>query len=138
MPPSATPGGTGTLRVAAVQFAVGADPEENLATVVRMIDRAGAEGPQVVVLPEFCNHLSVYDDADHAWRLLSWAPGQPDTVAQFFQFPFGPRPWDRGTEFAVAEITFVLCERIAARIRAATSGIMDVNGSLCPSPSAAV
>ena len=58
---------TDTIRVAAAQFAIGSDLDENLATVIRMIDRAAEESPDVVVLPEFCNHLSVYDSADHAW-----------------------------------------------------------------------
>ncbi|WP_243057061.1 carbon-nitrogen hydrolase family protein [Nocardioides sp. SR21] len=54
------------LRVAAVQFAVTEDVDENLATCLRMTDRAAAEGAQVVVLPEFCNHVSWYDGREHA------------------------------------------------------------------------
>ncbi|GAA4368349.1 nitrilase-related carbon-nitrogen hydrolase [Nocardioides caricicola] len=54
------------LRVAAVQFAVTEDVDENLATCLRMTDRAAAEGARVVVLPEFCNHVSWYDDRAHA------------------------------------------------------------------------
>ena len=57
------------VRVAAVQFAVTEDVEENLATCLRMTDRAAAEGAQVVVLPEFCNHVSWYDDREHARRM---------------------------------------------------------------------
>ncbi len=53
------------LRVAAVQFATGTDLDENLATCTRMLDAAAAEGAELVVLPEFCNHISVYDSADH-------------------------------------------------------------------------
>jgi predicted amidohydrolase len=53
------------VRVAAVQFATGADVEANLATVLRMLQQA--RGAEVIVLPEFCNHPSWYDDADHAW-----------------------------------------------------------------------
>jgi len=53
------------LRVAAAQFAVGIDVDANLATCVRMLDEAAATGAELVVLPEFCNHLSVYDSADH-------------------------------------------------------------------------
>ena len=52
------------LRVAAAQFAVGTDVDANLATCVRMLDEAAAVGAKLVVLPEFCNHLSVYDSAD--------------------------------------------------------------------------
>ena len=67
------------LRVAAVQFAVTEDVEENLATCLRMTDRAAAEGAQVVVLPEFCNHVSWYDDREHAsgWRSPSTARSWP-------------------------------------------------------------
>ena len=57
------------MRVAAVQFAVTEDVEANLATCLRMIDRAAADGAQVVVLPEFCNHVSWYDDREHARRM---------------------------------------------------------------------
>ena len=57
------------VRVAAVQFAVTEDVDENLATCLRMTDRAAAEGAQVVVLPEFCNHVSWYDDREHARRM---------------------------------------------------------------------
>jgi len=51
--------------VAAAQFAVGTDVDANLAVCARMLDMAAGEGAQLVVLPEFCNHLSVYDSADH-------------------------------------------------------------------------
>ena len=53
-------------RVAALQFASGTNVEENLQTCLRMIDRAATHDPQIMVLPEFSNHISWYDDADHA------------------------------------------------------------------------
>lgn len=53
------------VRVAAAQFATGTDLDENLATCLRMLDAAAAEGAELVVMPEFCNHLSVYEDQDH-------------------------------------------------------------------------
>ena len=53
------------VRVAAVQFATGTDLGENLATCLQMLDAAAAERAELVVMPEFCNHLSVYDDQDH-------------------------------------------------------------------------
>jgi deaminated glutathione amidase len=59
----------GRVRVAAVQLSSGIDQEENLATCRRMIDRAAGEGAQVIVLPEFCNHPSWYDDEAHAWAV---------------------------------------------------------------------
>ncbi|WP_327707567.1 hypothetical protein OG912_00085 [Streptomyces sp. NBC_00464] len=60
------------MRVAAVQFAVGQDVSANLAGCLRMIDQAAAEGADLVVLPGFCNHLSWYDDRDHARRMACW------------------------------------------------------------------
>ena len=39
-----------------------------------MIDQAAAERADLVVLPEFCNHLSWYDDRDHA-RRMACRPG---------------------------------------------------------------
>lgn len=56
---------TDQVRAAAVQFATGTDLDENLATCLRMLDAAAAEGAELVVMPEFCNHLSVYRDQDH-------------------------------------------------------------------------
>ncbi|MFD3759947.1 nitrilase-related carbon-nitrogen hydrolase [Streptomyces sp. NPDC058622] len=55
-----------TFRVAAAQFAVGGDRKANLATCTRMIDAAAERGAVLVVLPEFCNHLSWYDDRQEA------------------------------------------------------------------------
>ncbi|MEP5568850.1 MAG: carbon-nitrogen hydrolase family protein [Halioglobus sp.] len=54
-------------RVAALQFASGTDVDANLATCTEMIDEAAQYQPGVMVLPEFCNHISWYDDADHVW-----------------------------------------------------------------------
>lgn len=56
-------------RIAALQFAVGADVEANLATCRRMIDQAARRRPHLMVLPEFCNHLAWYADHDHAWQV---------------------------------------------------------------------
>ncbi len=53
------------LRVAAVQFATTTDLNENLATCLRMLDAASAEGADLVVMPEFCNHISVYESSAH-------------------------------------------------------------------------
>ncbi len=57
------------VTVAAVQFATSTDVEENLATCLRMIDSAAATGAQLIVLPEFSNHPSVYDSAEHCHRV---------------------------------------------------------------------
>lgn len=53
------------MKVAAVQFSTGSDLDENLATCLRMLNAAAEQGADLVVLPEFCNHISVYDDAEH-------------------------------------------------------------------------
>ncbi|MFD3326643.1 nitrilase-related carbon-nitrogen hydrolase [Streptomyces sp. NPDC058701] len=55
-----------TFRVAAAQFAVGRDRKANLAACTRMIDTAAERGAILLVLPEFCNHLSWYDDRQEA------------------------------------------------------------------------
>ena len=53
-------------RVAAVQFASGTDVDANLQTCLRMIDQAALIEPEIMVLPEFCNHISWYEEAEHA------------------------------------------------------------------------
>ena len=58
-----------TIRAAAVQFATTTDPAENLDTCLRMLRAAAKDKPQLIVLPEFCNHLSWYDDREHARRM---------------------------------------------------------------------
>jgi predicted amidohydrolase len=58
-----------TVRVAAVQLGAGLDVEENLAACLRMLDEAATHKPDLVVLPEFCNHLSWYDDKAHCYRV---------------------------------------------------------------------
>lgn len=63
------------VRVAAVQYAVGESVEENLATALRMVDRAVAEGAELVVLPEFGNHVSWYADREHARRFAQAIDG---------------------------------------------------------------
>ncbi len=58
-----------SIRVAALQFATASTVDENLDSCLRMIDQAAEAGAQLMVLPEFCNHLSWYRDADHAWAV---------------------------------------------------------------------
>lgn len=57
------------VTVAAAQFATAADVAENLAVCLEVIDEAADSGAEIIVLPEFCNHLSVYDDIDHCRRV---------------------------------------------------------------------
>ncbi|MBF6331172.1 nitrilase-related carbon-nitrogen hydrolase [Nocardia transvalensis] len=56
-------------RVAAAQLAAGTDVEANLETCLRLIDAAAEAGAELLVLPEFCNHLSWYADRAHAHRM---------------------------------------------------------------------
>lgn len=56
-------------RVAAAQLAAGTDVAVNLDACLRMIDAAAAATAELVVLPEFCNHLSWYEDRAHAHRM---------------------------------------------------------------------
>ena len=58
-----------TVRVAAVQLAAGIDVEANLAACLRMIDEAATHTPDLMVLPEFVNHCSWYDDNDHCYAV---------------------------------------------------------------------
>jgi predicted amidohydrolase len=57
------------VRVAAAQFAVGADVAANLAACLRLIEAAAARGAELVVLPAYVNHPEWYDDRGHAERV---------------------------------------------------------------------
>ena len=61
--------GKNTIRVAAAQFAVGVDIDQNLASCLRAIRAAASCRPDLLVLPEFCNHASWYDDGEHCQRV---------------------------------------------------------------------
>jgi len=61
------------IRVAAVQFGVGTDLTANLQTCLQMIDQAGQFKPDVMVLPEFINHLAWYESPEHCYA-VSVAP----------------------------------------------------------------
>lgn len=61
--------GSNTVRVAAAQFAVGVDVDANLQSCLHWIEQAGQCNPDLVVLPEFANHASWYDDGDHCFRV---------------------------------------------------------------------
>ncbi|MEV6773880.1 carbon-nitrogen hydrolase family protein [Nocardia sp. NPDC051030] len=56
-------------RVAAAQLAAGTDIAANLEACLRMLGEAAAARAELVVLPEFCNHLSWYTDRAHARRM---------------------------------------------------------------------
>ncbi len=55
------------IRVAAAQFHVGDDIEANLASCLHWLEQASTCRPDLVVLPEFCNHLSWYEDKQHCF-----------------------------------------------------------------------
>lgn len=57
------------VRVAAAQFAVGSDIAANLDSTLRAIRSAADREPQLLVLPEFINHLSWYDSAEHCYEV---------------------------------------------------------------------
>lgn len=57
------------VRVSAVQFYTGTDVEENLQTCLRMLEQAGEILPDLIVLPEFCNHSSWYRDRDYSYEV---------------------------------------------------------------------
>ncbi|MCC5825030.1 nitrilase-related carbon-nitrogen hydrolase [Alkalimonas sp.] len=57
------------MKVAAAQFAVTNDVAQNLATCLRIIAQAAKAQPDLIVLPEFCNHNSWYDDAAHCYQV---------------------------------------------------------------------
>ena len=58
-----------TIRVAAAQFHVGNDVAANLDTCLRVIREAGERCPELLVLPEFSNHCSWYDNADYCYEV---------------------------------------------------------------------
>ncbi len=68
------------VRVAAVQLAASQDVDGNLAACLRLIDDAAAQGAQLIVLPEFCNHLSYYADRAEAHHIAT-RPGDPFLTA---------------------------------------------------------
>lgn len=57
-----------TVRVAAGQCAIGSDIPANLATCLRVLDKAAEYSPELVVLPEFANHLSWYNGPEHCYE----------------------------------------------------------------------
>jgi len=56
------------MRVAVSQFATSLNAQENLATCIRMINESAVCAPSIIVLPEFCNTLSWYEDHNQAWN----------------------------------------------------------------------
>ncbi len=63
------------VRVAAVQLGAGADVNANLETALRMLDEAAKVKPDLVVLPEFSNHLSWYENKQHCYQVSAALDG---------------------------------------------------------------
>ena len=57
------------IRAAAVQLAVTDDMDANLTTCCRLLDQAAQFQPDLVVLPEFCNHVAWYQDREHSYKV---------------------------------------------------------------------
>ncbi len=60
---------TRPVRVAAAQYAVGSNIDDNLCSTLRVMDSAITCSPQLLVLPEFVNHLSWYDSLEHCYEV---------------------------------------------------------------------
>jgi predicted amidohydrolase len=64
------------MRIAVVQFEVTDDVEANLQTCLRMIEQAQAEcDPDLIVLPEYCNHPPLWRDAEHCFSVAEDTDG---------------------------------------------------------------
>ena len=64
------------MRVAVVQFEVTDNIEANLQTCLRIIDQAQAEcEPDLIVLPEYCNHPPLWRDAEHCYAVAEHPDG---------------------------------------------------------------
>lgn len=57
------------MKVAAAQFAVTNDVAANLSKCITIIAEAAKKKPDLIVLPEFCNHNSWYDNAEHCYQV---------------------------------------------------------------------
>ncbi len=77
------PKNSSKVRVAAAQFGAGQDVDQNLATCLKAIDQAAECQPDFLVLPEFSNHCSWYDNKEHCYK-VSVPVGGPflNTIAE--------------------------------------------------------
>lgn len=57
------------MKVAAAQFATTNDVAANLIKCVSIVAEAAKKQPDLIVLPEFCNHNSWYDNAEHCYQV---------------------------------------------------------------------
>lgn len=56
------------MRVVVTQFATSLNGQENLATCMRVINKAAMCNPSLIVLPEYCNTQPWYVDHNQAWQ----------------------------------------------------------------------
>jgi nitrilase len=109
---------SGRIRAAVAQFHVGADVDANLAACLRLLDAAARERPDVIVLPEFANHLSWYDNQEHC-RAVSVAIGSPFLAAIA----------DKARDIAAHVVVNVTLNR-SADVTTGTSLLFGPNGAL--------
>ncbi len=64
-----------TVRVACIQLACTMDQEENLATCLRLMHRAGEAGADLIVFPEFSNHPSYFVSTAQVYAASTPIPG---------------------------------------------------------------
>ncbi|MCS6800474.1 MAG: carbon-nitrogen hydrolase family protein [Chloroflexota bacterium] len=57
------------ITIATTQYTVGTDREANLLAILQRIDEAADHGADLVLFPEFCNHVSLYRDQEHCWEV---------------------------------------------------------------------
>lgn len=108
---------SGLVRAAAAQFHVGADVDRNLSACLSALDTAARERPHIVVLPEFSNHLSWYDDQAHC-----------RAVSVSFDSPFMKAIADKAREIAAHVVVNVTLNRDDGRTTG-TSVLFGPDGS---------
>lgn len=64
------------IRVAAAQLSAGTDVTANRDRCVAMVRQAAGAQPDLLVLPEFCNHLSWYDSQEHCYEVAVELDGE--------------------------------------------------------------
>jgi predicted amidohydrolase len=70
------------IRVATCQYRTGNDVDANLQKLLSMIDAAEAGGAALLAAPEFGNHTSLFDSAEHAWEHAVTEDGPYVTAVQ--------------------------------------------------------
>ena len=63
-------------RVAAAQLRIGRNQKENLEASIRALEEAAQCGAELLVLPEFCNHVSWYENTEHCHNVAVTLEGE--------------------------------------------------------------